>query len=75
MHTWYCRTPADTPTRFLHSMVSCEQYVNEIAPAVDLARQVGATGLVHQGRPVSIRDCQVVPATGGVGLKVECSEF
>ena len=56
-------------------MVSCEQYVNEIAPAVDLARQVGATGLVHQGRPVSIRDCQVVPATGGVGLKVECSEF
>ena len=75
MHTWYCRTPADTPTRFLHIMVSCEQYVNKIAHAGDLARQGGATGLVHQGRSVSFRDCQVVVSTGGVGLNVECSEF
>ena len=75
MHTCYCRTPADTPTRFLISMVSCKEYVNEIAHAVDLAWQGGATGLVHQGRPVSIRDCQVVKATSGMGLNVECSEF
>ena len=75
MHTCYCRTPADTPTRFLISMVSCKQYVYEIAHAGDLARQGGATGLVHQGRPVSIRDCQVVIATSRMGLNVECSEF
>ena len=75
MHTCYCRTPVDTPTRFLISMVSCKQYVYEIAHAGDLARQGGATGLVHQGRPVSIRDCQVVKATSRMGLNVECSEF
>ena len=56
-------------------MVSCKQYVDEIALAVDLARQGGATGLAHQGRPVSILDCQIVIVTIGMGLNVEGSEF
>ena len=73
--TWCHRSPADTPTRFLTSMVSCKQYVDEIALAADLARQGGATGLAHQGRPVSILDCQIVIVTIGMGLNVEGSEF
>ena len=48
-----------------------EEQVDDIADACDIVRQGGATGLFQQGRPVPIRDCQVVRRTSGV----ECSEL
>ena len=69
------KTQIDRQMLRVSCMVSCKQYVDEIALAADLARQGGATGLAHQGRPVSILDCQIVIVTIGMGLNVEGSEF
>ena len=69
------KTQIDRQMLRVSCMVSCKQYVDEIALAADLARQGGATGLAHQGRPVSILDCQIVMVTIGMGLNVEGSEF
>ena len=35
----------------------------------------GAAALLHQGCPVSVRDCQVVVVTGGIKFNVKCSEL
>ena len=55
--------------------VCSEEQVDDIAGACDIVWQGGATGLLQQGRPVPIRDIQIVEGTVGMGLNVECSEL
>ena len=52
-----------------------EEQVDDIAGACDVGRQNGATSLFQEGRPVPIRDRQVVKGTVGRGLNIECSEL
>ena len=74
--TWCHRTPVDTPTRVSTIIVtSTEQKVDNIACASYGSRQGVAAAFLHQGCPVAVRDCQVVEATGGIGLNVKCSEL
>ena len=83
-------TPADTPTRPCTPVTSNEHQLDNVASAGYVGRQGGADTLasnqnvaigggaaafLHQGCPVTVRDCQVVPVTVGMVLNVECSEF
>ena len=69
------RTPADTPTRPCLTVISTEHQLDDVACACYLGRKGGAAALLHQGCPVAIQDCQVVPATGGMIFNVKCSEL
>ena len=88
--TWCHRTPAETPTRHCITGTSDEHQLDDVACACYVSRQGGsdtlasdhnvairgrAAALLHQGCPVAVRDCQVVVATGGMGLNVKCSEL
>ena len=73
--TWCHRTPANTPTRPCGAAISTEHQINDVAFACYVGREGGAAALLHQGRPVPIRDCQVV-VTGAVTVfSVKSSEL
>ena len=74
-YTWCHHTPGDTPTARCTSSIGLEEQVDDIAGACDVGRQNGATSLFQEGRPVPIRDRQVVKGTVGRGLNIECSEL
>ena len=74
-YTWCHHTPAGTPACRCNIGVSFEEHVDDIAAAGEVVWQGGATGLLQQGRPVPIRDIQIVEGTVGMGLNVECSEL
>ena len=74
-HTCPHCTPADTPTLCRSTPVGFEHQVDDVAHAGDIGWQGGATGLAHQGGPVSICDVQVVVYTAGRALSLEVSEL
>ena len=86
--TWCYCTPSDTPTRPCNAAIGDEHQVDDVACACYGSRQGGADTLasnknvamrggaaapLHQGCPVTVRDCQVVRAI--IGINVKCSEF
>ena len=73
--TWGHCTPADTPTSTCTIATRTEHQVDDVACASYVGRNGGAAAFLHQGCPVPVRDCQVVVATGGIGLNVKCSEL
>ena len=86
--TWCHCSPADPPTKSFNIVISSEHQVDDIASAYDGGRQGGADTLatnpsalrgvaaafLHQSCPVAVRDCQMVPETGGTVFDVKCSE-
>ena len=72
---WRPNPPAETPARPCTTSICVENYIDNVTPAPHLGRHGGAAALLHQDRPVSVRDCQVVVATCGLVLKIKCSEF
>ena len=69
--TWCRSTPADTPTSPCISGISTEHQLDSVASACYGSRQGRAAAFLHQGCPVTVHDCQVVPATGGIVLDVK----
>ena len=64
--TWQHCTPGHLPTSHrirATATVSAEQKVDNVALAYYGGRQTGAAGLLHQSRPVSVRDGQVIAGT------------
>ena len=70
----YC-SPTHIPPSACTIAISAEVKLNHVAYACDGGRQGGAASPLHQGCPVTVRDCQVVVGTGGVRLNVKCSEL
>ena len=71
----YC-SPAYIPTSACITVISAEHDLDHIAYACDGGRQGGAAALLHQGCPVTVRDCQVVVArTRGGRVAIESGEF
>ena len=74
--TWCYRTPTDIPTRPGLTAICRERQLDDVACACYVGRKGVAAALLHQGRPVPICDCQVVPATGRMKcVNVKCSEL
>ena len=59
----YC-SPTYIPTSACITAISAEVKHNHIAYASDGGWQGGAASLLHQGCPVTVRDCQVVVTVG-----------
>ena len=65
----YC-SPTYIPTSACITAISAEVNPDHVAYACDSGWQEGAAALLHQGCPVTVRDCQVVVArTRGVDIK------
>ena len=63
-------SPTHIPTSACTPAISAEVYPDLVAYACDGGWQGGAASLLHQGCPVTVRDCQVVIArTRGVDIK------
>ena len=73
--TWCHRIPADTPSSCCTIGVSFEEHIDDVACAGDVVWYGGAAGLRQEGRPVPIRDFQIVEDTVGMGLDIECGEL
>ena len=85
--TWCHCSPAETKARLCTYAISAEHDLDHVASACDGGWQggadtlssFGAAALLHQGCPVTVRDCQVVAATvgtpGGSILDVEIIKF
>ena len=74
--TWCHRSPAETKARVSTIIIiSAEHEPDRVGSACDGGWQGGAAALLHQGCPVTVRDCQVVVAAGGVRLNIKCSEL
>ena len=73
--TWSRIVPDNLPTSPATLAIGLEVKEDFVAPAGDLVRQGGATGLPHQGCPVTVSDLQVIKTTRGMRLDVEGSEF
>ena len=70
----YC-SPTYIPTSACITVISAEVYPNHVAYACDGGWQGGAADLLHQGCPVTVRDCQVVAArTRGGRMDIKCGE-
>ena len=70
------RPPADTPTGPRRTAIRGEHQVDGVASASNGRWQGGATSLLHQSCPVTVRDCQVVESTVLILLlNSESSEF
>ena len=70
----YC-SPTHIPTNACTTVSSAEVKPNHVAYACDGSWEGGAAALLHQGCPVTVRDCQVVIATGVTELNVKCGEL
>ena len=73
--TWCRRIPSDTPSSRCTVGVSFEEHIDDVACAGDVVWNGGAAGLRQEGRPIPIRDIQIVEGTVGVGLNIECGEL
>ena len=69
--TWCHCSPAETKARLCCTAISAEHDLDHVGSASDGGRQGGAADLLHQDCPVTVHDCQVVPATGGIVLDVK----
>ena len=68
--TWCHCSPAETKARLCITAISAEHDLDHVAYACDGSWEGGAAALLHQGCPVTVRDCQVVVArTRGVDIK------
>ena len=74
----YC-SPTYIPTSACITVISAEVYPDHVAYACDGGWQGGAASPLHQGCPVTVRDCQVVVETVGMcvnpRINVKCSEL
>ena len=68
-------SPTHIPTSACTTAISAEVNPDHVAYACDGGWQGGAAALLHQGCPVTVRDCQVVKGTGVMGVNVKCSEL
>ena len=79
--TWRHCSPAETPVSPCITVIGAEYELDGVGYACDGVWQGGAAGLLHQGCPVAVRDCQVVVAAGGTrgktgsALNVKSSEL
>ena len=72
----YC-SPTYIPTSACSTVISAEVYPDHVAYACDGGWEGEENAaLLHQGCPVTVRDCQVVVAAGGTPrVNVKCSEL
>ena len=73
--TWRHCSPAETPASPCITVIGAEYELDGVGYACDGVWQGGAAGLLHQGCPVAVRDCQVVVVTGGMRLNIKCREL
>ena len=73
--TWCHCSPAETKARLCTTAISAEHDLDRVGSACDGGWQGGATALLHQGCSITVRDCQVVVVTGGIGLNIKCREL
>ena len=67
--------PDNLPTSSSSPVIALEVKEDDVGVADDLSWQGGATGLPHQGCPITVANLQVVKATRGMVLDVKGSEF
>ena len=58
--TWCHCSPAETKARLCKITISAEHDLDHVGSACDGGWQGGAAALLHQGCPVTVRDCQAV---------------
>ena len=73
--TWCHCSPTETKARLCILTISAEHDLDHVGSACDGGWQGEAAALLHQGCSVTVRDCQVVIVTGGIGLNVKCIEL